>query len=95
MNNIGGKANSMVELRNAGIKVPPYLVIGSDLQATFIRENNLLGVIESAINKGDNAYLAAIKSLQVRCVMPEEAKKLWQNIQSEFPQGGSAGIVRS
>ncbi|MAD90541.1 MAG: hypothetical protein CMK64_12610 [Pseudoalteromonas sp.] len=95
MSNIGGKANSMVELHNAGIKVPPYLAIGSDLQATFIRENNLLGVIESAISKGDNAYLAAIKSLQVRCVMPEEAKQLWNNIQSEFPQGGCAGIVRS
>jgi pyruvate,water dikinase len=95
MERIGGKANSMVELANAGLRVPPYMVISASLQAEFIAMNGLKPIIEDAFNAGENAFLAAIRALQHSCRMPPQAKQVWQDVLSEFPKHASSGIVRS
>ncbi|QTL36457.1 PEP/pyruvate-binding domain-containing protein [Pseudoalteromonas viridis] len=95
MEHIGGKASSMVELSDAGIQVPPYKVVDGALQAEFIALNGLKPVIEAAFQAGENAFLAATKTLQKKCTMPKRAKQLWLEVHAEFPSLSSSGIVRS
>ncbi|WP_125783126.1 PEP/pyruvate-binding domain-containing protein [Pseudoalteromonas rubra] len=95
MEHIGGKARSMVELAEAGIRVPPFKAISAEAQHEFITMNNLSDVLKKAIEQGENAYLAALRELRASCKMPKQVKQLWQEIRDEFPDHASAGIVRS
>jgi phosphoenolpyruvate synthase/pyruvate phosphate dikinase len=93
-NKFGGKAIALQNLHATGVRIPAFKAVCSSMQRAFLQQNGLLDVIQAALSQGQDAWSAAVKTLQHRCVMPEEAKQLWLEVQ-ELLSKHHTGIIRS
>ena len=61
LENSGGKGVNLVRLSRAGFAVPPGFVLVTDAYRTFVAENQLAGVIESAVDGAGAGDAAALE----------------------------------
>lgn len=45
MNNFGGKANSLIKLKNNDIPVPDFFILSSEFYKDFLNQNNISNII--------------------------------------------------
>ncbi len=71
--NMGGKANSLIRLKENNFNVPKFFVIGSDKFKEFLSENNLNEKIKNCIDTKD---FKKIKQLILSCNFNERLKSM-------------------
>ena len=78
----GGKANSLIKLKEKNFNIPKFFVIDSDTYKTFLEQNSLLEKITQCIQDKE---ISIIKDLIMNCEFSIEQK---ENIKSKFNELG-------
>lgn len=81
----GGKGANLVRLREAGLPVPPFVLLGTHEYRAFVAEHDLDQAIDDALNLPPGAASERIRASFRRPVAEEQARRIAQLVEPLLP----------
>lgn len=89
----GGKADSLLNLKSKGFKVPDFFVVNIDDYKQFLEENNLMEIIKGLLKENQRDEIKSIiKESEINGKLENKIREKFKKLNSEFVSVRSSAL---